>query len=271
LQSRSKKTSGQQNLTIELCKQLPTPLPPLPEQRKIAQILSTWDQAIAATVRLFENSQQRQKGLMQQLLKGKKRLLGFEREWECKEIGQILAESRVPSDTDDPTKRLTVRLNLKGIEQREFRRTEARGATGHYVRFAGQFIYGKQNIHKAALGLIPNEFDRHETSQDLPAFDFKEGVSSHWFLYFCSQDWFYTDLEKKMTGTGSKRLNPKTFLKVKIPTPPCEEQEAIAKVLDLASRDVSALKQQLDLLKEEKKALMQQLLTGKRRVQVEAA
>jgi len=243
--------------------------PPLIEQTRIAQFLSTWDQAITATERLLENSQQRKKGLMQQLLTGKKRLPGFEGEWSYQEIGKFLIESRIQSDSNDPSKRLTVRLNLKGIEQREVRGTEAKGSTAHYVRLAGQFIYGKQNIHKAAFGLIPEKFDKFETSQDLPAFDFKEGVDSHWFLYFCSQEWFYTDLEKKMTGTGSKRLNPKAFLKVKLPTPSFDEQRAIAEVLDLASRDIDAIKTKLELLQNEKKALMQQLLTGKRRVNVE--
>ena len=250
-------------------KKLKIALPPFPEQKKIAQILSTWDQAITATERLLENSQQRKKGLMQQLLTGKKRLPGFEGEWSYQEIGKFLIESRIQSDSNDPSKRLTVRLNLKGIEQREVRGTEAKGSTAHYVRLAGQFIYWKQNIHKAAFGLIPEKFDKFETSQDLPAFDFKEGVDSHWFLYFCSQEWFYTDLEKKMTGTGSKRLNPKAFLKVKLPTPSFDEQRAIAEVLDLASRDIDAIKTKLELLQNEKKALMQQLLTGKRRVNVE--
>lgn len=259
----------QTNLRKDEVLECPVRTPPLPEQKKIAQILSTWDQAITATERLLENSQQRKKGLMQQLLTGKKRLPGFEGEWSYQEIGKFLIESRIQSDSNDPSKRLTVRLNLKGIEQREVRGTEAKGSTAHYVRFAGQFIYGKQNIHKAAFGLIPEKFDKFETSQDLPAFDFKEGVDSHWFLYFCSQEWFYTDLEKKMTGTGSKRLNPKAFLKVKLPTPSFDEQRAIAEVLDLASRDIDAIQAKLELLQNEKKALMQQLLTGKRRVQVD--
>src|SRR5690606_3351290 len=75
LQTRSKKTSGQQNLTIELCKGLPVPIPALDEQKKIAQILSTWDKAITTTEQLLANSQQQKKALMQQLLTGKKRLL----------------------------------------------------------------------------------------------------------------------------------------------------------------------------------------------------
>jgi len=61
-------------------------LPPLPEQQKIAKILSTWDKAISTTERLIDNSTQQKKALMQQLLTGKKRLLDesgkrFEGEW----------------------------------------------------------------------------------------------------------------------------------------------------------------------------------------------
>ncbi len=60
--------------------------PSFPEQKNIAQTLSTWDQAIAATERLLDNSQQRKKGLMQQLLTGKKRLPGFEGEFDAQPL-----------------------------------------------------------------------------------------------------------------------------------------------------------------------------------------
>jgi len=69
-----KKTSGQQNLTIELCKELPLPLPSYPEQQKIAQILSTWDKAIEKLEALIAAKQKRKNALMQQLLTGKKRV-----------------------------------------------------------------------------------------------------------------------------------------------------------------------------------------------------
>ena len=67
-------------------------IPPLPEQQKIAKILSTWDKAIRTTERLIDNSTQQKKALMQQLLTGKKRLLDddgkrFEGEWEEVTIG----------------------------------------------------------------------------------------------------------------------------------------------------------------------------------------
>src|SRR5690606_29379239 len=50
-------------------------LPPLPEQKKIAQILSAWDKAITTTEKLLANSQQQKKALMQKLLTGKVRFL----------------------------------------------------------------------------------------------------------------------------------------------------------------------------------------------------
>jgi Restriction endonuclease S subunits len=264
---------GQPNLNTELIGNFPIPVPPIPEQKKIAQILSTWDKAFTVTEQLLANSQRQKKALMQQLLTGKKRLLDknrvrFSGEWKIAEIGDFLQESRIPSKTNDPSKRLTVRLNLKGIEPREFRGTEAVESTAHFVRAAGQFIYGKQNIHKGAFGIIPKSLDAYETSQDLPAFDFTSSCESAWFYHYMSQEHFFSSLEEKMTGTGSKRLNPKTFFKIKIRCPSIEEQQKISAVLSTADQEIFTLQQKLEALKKEKKALMQQLLTGKRRVKI---
>ncbi|WP_199529035.1 restriction endonuclease subunit S [Pseudoalteromonas sp. bablab_jr010] len=254
-------------------KKLKIAVPPYTEQNKIAKILITWDKAITTTEQLIANSLQQKKALMQQLLTGKKRLLDkngvrFSGEWKVAEIGDFLKESRIPSKTNNPSKRLTVRLNLKGIEAREFRGTEAVESTAHFVRSAGQFIYGKQNIHKGAFGIIPKNLDAYETSQDLPAFDFTGSCESSWFYHYMTQGHFFTSLENKMSGTGSKRLNPKTFFKIKIRCPSIDEQQKIATVLSSADQEISSLQHKFDALKQEKKALMQQLLSGKRRVLV---
>lgn len=90
-------------------------------------------------------------------------------EWEEKRLGQMLTESKIPITDSNPQKRITVRLNLKGVEKREFKGTEAENATYFFVRSSGQFIYGKQNIHKGAFGIIPEELDGYESSQDIPA------------------------------------------------------------------------------------------------------
>ena len=64
-------------------------LPPLPEQQKIAQILSTWDKAIQLRKQLIEEKKEQIKGLMQWLLTGEVRLPGFDGEWEVVKLGDI--------------------------------------------------------------------------------------------------------------------------------------------------------------------------------------
>ena len=77
LDGQARKTSGQKNLTLETCRELPIPLPSLPEQEAIAKVLECWDKAIRGYERKIEKKRNIKKGLMQQLLSGKRRLPGF--------------------------------------------------------------------------------------------------------------------------------------------------------------------------------------------------
>lgn len=80
-------SAGQKRVPKDFIANYSFKLPPLPEQRRIAQILSTWDRAIERTQRLIDALEKRKKGLMQQLLTGKKRLKGFEKEkWDVKKL-----------------------------------------------------------------------------------------------------------------------------------------------------------------------------------------
>ena len=91
------------------CESIPVLLPPLAEQLKIAQTLSTWDKAISVTEKLLINSQQQKKSLMQQLLTGKKRLLDengvrFSGEWKRVHLSQCaecLDNRRVPLNSEE--------------------------------------------------------------------------------------------------------------------------------------------------------------------------
>jgi len=76
------------------------PFPPLPEQRKIAEILSVWDSAIEKQTALIEKLETRKRALMQQLLTGKKRLKGFSGEWERVKAG-IIFENISTKGTDN--------------------------------------------------------------------------------------------------------------------------------------------------------------------------
>ncbi len=102
-------------------------------------------------------------------------------------LGDILTENKIESLSTSTDKRIRVRLNVKGVEQRPVT-NEKTGATKYYTRRAGQFIYGKQNLFKGAFGTIPDELDSFETSSDLPAFDVKECSTSKWVCLFLRYD-----------------------------------------------------------------------------------
>ena len=79
--NRLNDSGAKSGLNLSTIGKIPVSVAPLPEQKKIAKILSTWDKAIITTEQLIANSQQQKKALMQQLLTGKKCLAGFSGEW----------------------------------------------------------------------------------------------------------------------------------------------------------------------------------------------
>ncbi|AAU25747.1 MULTISPECIES: restriction endonuclease subunit S [Bacillus] len=264
------KTAGSTfpNLSSNEIKDMIVGIPLFAEQQKIASILSTWDKAIELKEKLIEQKKEQKKGLMQKLLTGKVRLPGFSDKWEKKKIGELLEESKVIAKNPQLDKRITVRLNLKGVCKREISTVEKEGATTQYIRKEGQFIYGKQNLHKGAFGLIPKELDGFQSSSDIPCFDFKEGVDGLWFYYYFSRESFYTNLENISSGTGSKRIQPKELYKLTIKLPSLREQQRQSKILECSDKEIYLLEKELETYRKQKQGLMQLLLTGKVRVKV---
>jgi type I restriction enzyme, S subunit len=91
---------NQENLSSELVKGLVLPLPSLPEQKKLAAILSAWDEAIEQMRRVVEAKKRRKKGLMQKLLTGKKRLPGFRGGWSVHKLGSLFTEREESGRSD---------------------------------------------------------------------------------------------------------------------------------------------------------------------------
>ena len=266
--NRFSESSAQPGLSVEKLVRYKLSLPPLAEQQRIAEVLGTWDVAIEKQGALVDKLTERKRALMLQLLTGKKRLPNFSEPWETVTIGDVLNESKEIERSPNPNNRITVRLNLKGVEKREVKREESTDATVQYKRYAGQFIYGKQNLHKGAFGIIPNKLNGFESSQDIPSFDFNSNVDPIFFLNFLGRDYIYEALENISTGTGSKRIQPKDLFKVRYKFPTLPEQTAIAQILTTADREIEGAKAKLESLRSQKRGLMQQLLSGKKRIKI---
>ncbi|MCZ4370600.1 restriction endonuclease subunit S [Vibrio diazotrophicus] len=281
--SCAKRSTNLASINSTQLKEFPVLLPPLPEQRKIAKILSTWDKAISTTEKLIETSKQQKKALMQQLLTGKKRLVNpetgkaFEGEWEETTVGAVasLTAGGTPSTKHAEYWGGNIpwmnsgEINLKQIYSVEGRITAlglSKSSTKEIpqnsvlIALAGQ---GKTR-GTVAINRIPLC-----TNQSIAAImPDKEKLCAD-FLYF-NLDSRYKELRSMSTGDGGRGgLNLSILKAVKLLTPKLNEQQKIASVLTAADKEIEVLETKLAHFKHEKKALMQQLLTGKRRVKVD--
>ena len=263
----SRQGVGRYKLTKAGLERLELPLPPVREQAAIVGMLSTWDQAIVTATRLLAKSVQQAEEFGNAVLGGHKRFGNFSA-WKPKPLSEMIRESRVVGSGGHVAKKLTVKLYGKGVVGKSEKRLGSE-STQYYRRFAGQFIYSKLDFLNGAFGIIPDPLDGYESTLDLPAFDFLDGVDPRWFLQHVSREAFYVaHLGLANGGRKARRVNPTDLLRISINVPCLEEQVRIADAIDLMQAMVDIHDRQLALLREEKAALMAQLLTGKRRVKL---
>lgn len=185
--------------------------------------------------------------------------------WQKVKLGSILTESKVISENPDTNKRIKVRLKVLGVEKRGVE-NEVEGATKQFIRRAGQFIFGKQNFHKGAFGIIPEELDGFESSSDLPAFDIDKSCLPEFLFYFFKQGNYYLELSKIAYGVATQRINMKEFYELEIPLPDIEIQKQIInqlKTLENSGGEISdELTHQLDLIKQLRQAFLREAMQG---------
>lgn len=260
---------GTGRLDTESLKDYPVMVPSPLEQKKIAKVLSTWDQAITATEQLLENSRQQKKALMQRLLTGKKRLPGFDSQWRKLPLTSCLLGSNLRNTglTQGTDGIMSVNKSEGMIPMRA--ETIGKSIERYKVVKSGWFAYNPMRINVGSICRWTVENDCL-VSPDYVVFSCDEEflLSSYFDQFRQAEPW--ADYMRN-AGNGSVRvriyLNDLSLLK--IPLPPLDEQEKIAAVLTTADQEIQNLQFKLACLMQEKKALMQQLLTGKRRVKVD--
>jgi type I restriction enzyme S subunit len=274
-------TSGSmKNITKGELLSLRIGIPPLPEQRKIALILSTWDKAISTTKHLINNSKQQKKALMQQLLTGNLRLLSdsgerFEGEWEEVKLGHI-CNRVMEKNNGQSTNVVTISAQRGLIRQEEFFKKSIASEIldNYFILRQGQFAYNKSYSNGYPMGAIKrlNRYENGVVTSLYICFEVTEVATTD--IHFLEQYFESGLLNRGLTKVAAEggrahgllNVKPSDFMALKLAMPSHSEQQKIASVLTNADKEIELLKQQLADLKQEKKALMQQLLTGKRRV-----
>ena len=243
-------TSSQPALSMENLRRFKLRVPSIKEQNKIASLFNAIDERIATQNKIIDKLQSLIKGIVDCtiLRKEKNAIVG--------DVCSISEQIRAEANIDDI---ITVRLHGNGVCKSSAENLQL-GATQYYRRRAGQLIYGKQNFHNGAIGIVPISLDNGITSKDIPSFDIDEmKCNSVYLLAQLQSPQYYKPAEALTTGTGSKRLKEETFLKMPIVLPNKREQDNIAVLFHRASMNLDHAKRLLELLSIQKQFLLRQM------------
>ena len=256
-------------------KRIQIPTPTLKEQQRIVSVLSLWDTAIAKQTALIEKLTLRKRGLMQQLLTGKKRLKGFCGEWKLIKLGNI-AERITRKNEEDNKNVVTISAQRGFVVQTDFfnKSVASEILDNYYLVHKDEFCYNKSYSNGYPMGAVKRlkSFDKAVVTTLYICFRLKEKTKTNidFFEQYCESGLLNKELVKVANEGGRAHgllnVTPDDFFNMHMNIPSIEEQTAIASVLVNADKEIEIQKQKLVAMQEQKKVLMQVLLTGKKRV-----
>lgn len=260
------------------------PLPPLPEQKRIVEVLSAWDREIALTDRLIGAKQRLKKGLLQQLLSGRTRFPEFGKSvmekgelpegWMLVRLGDIAEVRRGASPRPIKDPKWFAESGRGWIRIADI-------TTSHiHLKKTSQYL-SKQGVGKSVV-VEPEDLILSICATigvpiivDIPSCIHDGFVLIRQYARFAQTMYlfyFFASLTESLAGKGQpgtqKNLNSSIVNRIQIPLPSLPEQRRILATLSACDRAIQLLTQKRDRLKEQKKGLMQKLLTGEVRVKV---
>ena len=251
-------------------------LPPLPEQQKIATILSTQDKVIELKEKLLVQKQQQKKYLMQQLLTGKKRLPGFGGEWKTIHLNEISCRIET-KNTVGNNNVLTISAQYGLINQTEFfdKVIASDNKSNYYLLSKDEFAYNRsyskgypygtiKRLKRYVQGVVSPRYICFAVNKKLASLDFLE----QYFEASIINREIQSIVQEGARNHGMLNVAVDDFFRIKITMPEIEEQKEIAKILSTADHEIDLLQKSIEAEKQKKKALMQLLLTGKVRVKI---
>jgi type I restriction enzyme S subunit len=260
-------------------------LPPLSEQKKIAEILSTVDEAIEKVKQAIEKIEKVKKGSMQKLLtKG----IGH-KEFKETEIGRIpkswntvkLVDITIKTEKVDPAKenlKAFKYLDISSINNLTNKITNITTIEGNnapsrarkLIKY-GDVIFATTRPYLKNIAFVTQELDNQICSTGFCVLrPITSCVISEWIFYNALTKKFVSKVSSKMKGATYPAVTDNDVLNEKIPLPPLAEQKNIAEILNTVDTRLDLLRRKKRGLERVKKGLMNELLTGKKRVKVEA-
>lgn len=259
---------GQGNLSGEIIKQLPLPLPSLAEQERIGALLSTLDALIQAQSKEVQLLRLRKKGLMQKMFpyEGETtpewRFPEFKDapEWEVKTIGEVVIRNKERNEKLEYSLVQSVSNTYGFINQNQYFNRESlasKDTSRYFVIRKGYFAYNPSRIDVGSLAYKSDD-DVSIVSPLYVSFKVKNKLINERYLY----SFFNTsNFSKQLIFEGSVRntLNYEDFSQINLPLPSLAEQERIGALFSTLDSLIEAKSQRLEQLKKHKKGLMQKM------------
>ena len=260
------------------------PVPPLPEQRKIADILSTWDEALETLDALIAAKTRQKQALMQQLLTGKTRVKGFDHsggktksdrfgiypaDWNRVSLAEIIDEVSAKNAVGESLPVLSCTKHRGLVLSQEYfgKRVHAEDTSRYRVVRRGEFAYATNHIEEGSIG-YQNLVDAGLVSPIYTVFKTKGEIDDNYLFRVLKSPllihFYQINTSASVDRRGSLRFDE--FSKIRIWIPSKSEQQQIAAILDTADQELTLLRTQRQTLDQQKRGLMQRLLTGRIRV-----
>jgi len=260
------------NLNTAQLKRYRIAVPPLHEQRAIAEVLSDADAIIEYLERLIAKKRLLKKGVMQQSLTGKKRLPGFAEEWEVKRLDTV-------ADIDPD--------NLGSGTPLDY--------AFKYISLEDVDVGSLRNYSEQIFSSAPSRARRRLKAGDILVSTVRPNLQSHLLFVSTEPNWVCStgfsvvrcknqvadphyifqnlfshhvakQIEALLTGSNYPAINGRDVKALEIPMPKLPEQTAIASILSAMDAEIALLEAQLAKYRQLKQGLMQKLLTGRIRL-----
>lgn len=268
----AKPAVNQASISTSDIRKIKLAVPPMEEQRKIAEILGVWDEAIEKQSRLIEKLELRKRALMQRLLTGRTRLPGFTTPWQKVKLGEI-CEEFVLRNTDDNNYIVLSCTKYNGlVSSLDYfgKQIFSDNLRTYKVVPKYHFAYATNHIEEGSIG-YQGSYDYALISPMYTVFKADDTKVDNYFLYtLLKTPLMIYNYQSRIEGSIDRRggLRWDAFAGIIIKLPSLPEQKAIAEVLTTADDEIATHRKKLDALRLQKRGIMQQLLTGKTRVKI---
>lgn len=253
-------------------------LPDVEEQKQIATVLSEIDELISLTEKQISKKKAIKQGAMQELLTGKRRLLGFSGEWETRTLHEISNEMvDGPFGSNLKTEHYTTERQVRIIQLSNIGEAGWNNANVKYTTFShaaelqrcivqpGSILIAKMMPAGRAI-ICPDNEKSYILGSDVVKVVPNSSVDSRYLVYATKSRFYLDQIADDTQGSTRARTSVSKLRKTAILFPEKDEQIAIADILSEMDMEIAALEGKIAKYRQIKQGMMQQLLTGKIRL-----